>query len=53
MEVARPCRCTSEKRKVPFFRGSVWALGTFWKGDDNIATTGIRPPDRPAYIESL
>ena len=33
--------------------GAVWAIGNFWKVEDNIATTGIRSPDRPACIESL
>ena len=30
-----------------------WATGQVWTGAENLATTGIRSPDRPARSESL
>jgi hypothetical protein len=30
-----------------------WAPGPVWTGDENLAATGIRSPDRPARSESL
>ena len=30
-----------------------WAPGPVWSGAENLATTGIRGPDRPARIQSL
>ena len=30
-----------------------WAPGPVWTGTENLATTGIRSPDRPARSESL
>jgi hypothetical protein len=31
----------------------VWAPGTVWSGEENLATTGFRSPDRAARSESL
>jgi len=30
-----------------------WAPGPIWTGAENLASTGIRSPDRPAHSESL
>jgi len=30
-----------------------WASGPVWTGAENLATTGIRSPDRPARSKSL
>jgi len=34
-------------------QGAGWAPGAVWTGAENIASTGIRSPDRPARSESL
>ena len=33
--------------------GGGWDSESVWTGVENLATTGIRSPDRPAYTESL
>jgi hypothetical protein len=33
--------------------GGWWAPGPVWTGAENLASTGIRSPDRPARSESL
>jgi len=32
---------------------AAWAPGPVWMGAENLASTGIRSPDRPARSESL
>jgi len=38
---------------VPIVQEAGWASGPVWIGAENLATTGIRSPDRPARSESL
>jgi hypothetical protein len=38
---------------VPIVQKAGWAPGPVWKGAENLATTGIRTPDRPARSKSL
>jgi hypothetical protein len=38
---------------VPIVQEAGWAPGPVWTGAENIASTGIRSPDRPARSESL
>ena len=49
----RPGRFTPEKDPVPIVQEAVWNPGSVWTGAENLATTGIRSPDRPARSESL
>ena len=42
-----------ERDPVPIVQESGWAPGSVWKDAENLASTGIRSPDRPARIESL
>ena len=49
----RPGRCTPGKNTVPIVQEAGWAPGTVWTGVENLATTGIRSPDRPARSQSL
>ena len=44
---------TPGKDPVPILREAVWALGAVWTGTKNLASTGIRCPDRPARSQSL
>ena len=37
----------------PFVQKAAWALGPVSRGAENLASTGIRSPDRPARSESL
>jgi len=40
---------TPWKRDIlPFFQEAGWVSGLFWTGDENVASTRIRSPDRPA-----
>jgi len=41
------------KESVPIVQEAGWASGPVWTGEENLAPTGIRSPDRPASIESL
>ena len=41
------------KDPVPIVQEAVWAPGPVWTGAENLATTGIRSPDRPARSQSL
>jgi hypothetical protein len=44
----------SRKRDlVPIVHGTWWAPGPVWTGMENVASTGIRSPDRPARRKSL
>ena len=37
----------------PFVQKAVWVAGPVSTGAENLASTGIRSPDRPARSESL
>ena len=41
------------KDPVPIVQEAGWAPGPVWTGVENLATTGIRSPDRPSRSESL
>jgi hypothetical protein len=42
-----------ERDPVPIVKEAGWASGPVWTGQEYLASTGIRSPDRPACIESL
>jgi hypothetical protein len=42
-----------ERNPVPIFWEAGWTPGSVWTGEENLAPTGIRYPDRPARSESL
>ena len=44
---------TPRKDPVPIVQEAGWALGPVWTGTENLASTGIRSPDRPARSQSL
>ena len=44
---------TPSKDPVPIVQEAGWAPGPVWTGAENLATTGIRSPDRPARSQSL
>jgi len=44
---------TPGKDPVPIVQEAGWAPGPVWTGTENIASTGIRSPDRPARSQSL
>jgi hypothetical protein len=41
------------KDPVPIVQEAGWASGSVWTGAENLASTGIRSPDRPAGRQSL
>ena len=49
----RPSSFISGKDPVPIVQEAGWAQGPVRTGDENLASTGIRYPDRPARSESL
>ena len=49
----RPGRFTPGKDPVPIVQEAGWASGPVWTGAENLASTGIRSPDRPARSKSL
>jgi len=49
----RPGCFTPGKDPVPTVREDGWAIGPIWTVAENLAPTGIRPPDRPARTELL
>jgi len=49
---ARPGRLTPRKDPVPFVQEVVWETGTVWKDTEDLASNGIRSPDRLARHES-
>jgi hypothetical protein len=52
--VSRPGRSLPpQKDTVPIAQVAGWALGPVWTDAENLATTGIRSPDRPARSQSL
>jgi hypothetical protein len=44
---------TPGKDPVPIVQEAGWAPGPVWKGEENLAPTGIRSPDRPVRSQSL
>jgi hypothetical protein len=48
-----PGRFTPGKDPVPIVQESGWAPGSVWTGSENLATAGIRSPDRPSRSQSL
>ena len=44
---------TPGKDPVPIVQEAGWASGPVWTGAENLASTGIRSPDRPARRQSL
>ena len=38
---------------LPIVQEAGWATGPVWTGAENLASTGIRSPERPARSESL
>ena len=44
---------TPGKDPVPIVQEAGWAPGPVWTGEENLAPTGIRSPDRPARSQSL
>ena len=44
---------TPGKDPVPIVQEAGWASGPVWTGVDNLASTGIRSPDRPARRQLL
>ena len=49
----RPGRFTPGKDPVPIVQEAGWAPWPVWMGAENLASTGIRSPDRPSRSESL
>jgi hypothetical protein len=49
----RPGRFTPGKDPVPIVQEAGWASEPVWTGAENLATTEIRSPDRPARNEWL
>ena len=48
-----PAALPSGKHPVPIVQEAGWASGPVWTGAENLASTGIRSPDRPARGESV
>jgi hypothetical protein len=46
---SRPGRFTPGKDPGPIVLEAGWAPGPVWTGAENLASTGIRSPDRPAH----
>ena len=49
----RPGRFTPGKDPVPIVQEAGWAQGSVWTDAENLTSTRIRFPDRPAPSESL
>jgi hypothetical protein len=49
---ARPL-FTPGKDPVPIVQEAMWTPGPVWTGAENLASTGIRSPDRPARSQML
>jgi hypothetical protein len=50
---SRPGHFTPRKDPVPIVQEAGWAPGPVWTYAKNLASTGIRSPDRPALSNSL
>ena len=48
-----PADLLRESDPVPILQEAGWAPGPVWKGAENLTSTGIGSPDRPARSESL
>ena len=48
-----PAASVPDKYPVPFVQQAGWAPGSVWTGAENLASTGIRSPNRPARSQSL
>jgi len=48
-----PGRFTPGNDPIPTVQDAGWAPGPVWTGEENLAPTGIRFPDRPSRSESL
>ena len=48
----RPGRFTPGRNPVPIVQEAGWVPGPVWTGAENLASNGIRSPDRPARSES-
>jgi len=48
-----PAASTLEKDPVPIVLEAGWAPGPVWTGAENLASAGIRSPDRPARSQSF
>ena len=48
-----PDAFTTGKDPVPIVQDAKWAPGPVWTGAENLASTDIQFPDRPARSESL
>ena len=44
---------TPGKKQVPIVQEAGWTPGPVWTGEENLAPTAIRSPDRPARSQSL
>ena len=44
---------TPGKDPVPIVQEAGWASELVWTGVENLASTGVRSPDRPARRQSL
>jgi hypothetical protein len=42
-----------EDNPVSIVQDAAWASGPIWTGEENLAPTGVRTPNRPARSESL
>ena len=49
----RPGHFTPGRDPAPTVQEAGWAPGPVWTGMENLAPTGIGPPDRSARSESL
>jgi hypothetical protein len=50
---SRPGCFSPGKDPVPIVQEAGWDPGPVWTGAENLASTGIRYPDRPARSQSL
>ena len=48
-----PAAFTHGKDRLPIVQEAGWTPGPVWTGAENLASTGIRSPDRPARSQSL
>jgi hypothetical protein len=48
-----PAAFTPGRDPLPIVQEAGWASEPFWIGAENLASTGIRSPDLPAFSESL
>ena len=48
-----PAALYSGKNPVPIVQEAGWDPGPIWTSAENLATTGIRSPDRPTHGQSL